>query len=185
MNRAGQMEPNSRSGVIPTPSGVLPPSPVLGPWQKSGPASPPGGPFCVALVIDDLQIFGPLVAVSHFARVGQLSRHQEAIRRLTESALQDVGTNPRVRRAKAKENTSMKWEYKIVRADTVENFESSLNNLGSEGWEATSGAYAVGESKKGLLRTGNGPFYGGWRSNVGCPDEASYFRLVTGRRLAL
>jgi len=42
----------------------------------------------------------------------------------------------------------MKWEYQIVRADTVENFQSSLNKLGNEGWEATSGAYAADESKK-------------------------------------
>jgi hypothetical protein len=34
----------------------------------------------------------------------------------------------------------LKWEYQIVRAGAVDNFESSLNKLGSEGWEATSGA---------------------------------------------
>ena len=38
----------------------------------------------------------------------------------------------------------MKWEYQIARADTVEDFVSSLNKLGSEGWEAISGAYATG-----------------------------------------
>jgi hypothetical protein len=48
----------------------------------------------------------------------------------------------------------MKWEYQIVRADTVENFLSTLNKLGSEGWEATSGAYAAGESKKVSLGQG-------------------------------
>ncbi|MFZ0423426.1 MAG: hypothetical protein WAL80_11160 [Xanthobacteraceae bacterium] len=48
----------------------------------------------------------------------------------------------------------MKWEYQIVRADTVENFQISLNKLGSEGWEATSGVYAVGESKKVSLGQG-------------------------------
>ena len=48
----------------------------------------------------------------------------------------------------------MKWEYQIVRADTVENFQSALNKLGSEGWEATSGAYAAGESKKVSLGRG-------------------------------
>ena len=48
----------------------------------------------------------------------------------------------------------MKWEYQIVRADTVENFLSALNKLGSDGWEATSGAYAAGESKKVSLGQG-------------------------------
>jgi hypothetical protein len=48
----------------------------------------------------------------------------------------------------------MKWEYQIARADTVENFESSLNKLGSEGWEATSGVYAADESKKVSLGQG-------------------------------
>lgn len=42
----------------------------------------------------------------------------------------------------------LKWEYQIVRAGAVDNFESSLNKLGSEGWEATSGAYAADEFKK-------------------------------------
>ena len=51
----------------------------------------------------------------------------------------------------------MKWEYQIVRADTVENFQSSLNKLGSEGWEATSGAYAAGESKRVSLGQGMAP----------------------------
>jgi len=51
----------------------------------------------------------------------------------------------------------MKWEYQIVRADTVENFQSSLNKLGFEGWEATSGAYAAGESKKISLGQGMPP----------------------------
>jgi hypothetical protein len=51
----------------------------------------------------------------------------------------------------------MKWEYQIVRADTAENFQSSLNKLGSEGWEATSGTYAAGESKKVSLGQGMPP----------------------------
>jgi hypothetical protein len=51
----------------------------------------------------------------------------------------------------------MKWEYQIVRADTVESFQSSLNKLGSEGWEATSGTYAAGESKKISLGQGMPP----------------------------
>ena len=49
------------------------------------------------------------------------------------------------------------WKYQIVRADTVENFQSSLNKLGDEGWEAISGAYAVGESKKVSLGQGMAP----------------------------
>jgi hypothetical protein len=48
----------------------------------------------------------------------------------------------------------MKWEYQIARADNVENFESSLNKLGREGWEATSGVYAADESKKVSLGQG-------------------------------
>jgi hypothetical protein len=48
----------------------------------------------------------------------------------------------------------MKWEYQIARADNVDNFESSLNKLGSEGWEATSGVYAADESKNVSLGQG-------------------------------
>jgi hypothetical protein len=51
----------------------------------------------------------------------------------------------------------MKWEYQIARADTAENFEFSLNKLGSEGWEATSGAYAADESKRVSLGQGMPP----------------------------
>jgi hypothetical protein len=51
----------------------------------------------------------------------------------------------------------MKWEYQIVRADSVENFQSSLNRLGSEGWEAISGAYGSGESKNVSLGQGMPP----------------------------
>jgi hypothetical protein len=51
----------------------------------------------------------------------------------------------------------MNWEYKIVRADNVESFETSLNKLGSEGWEAISGAYTIGESKKVTLGQGMAP----------------------------
>jgi hypothetical protein len=45
----------------------------------------------------------------------------------------------------------VKWEYQIVRADTVENLRSAPNKLGSEGWEATSGGYVTGESKRSPL----------------------------------
>jgi len=51
----------------------------------------------------------------------------------------------------------VKWEYQIVRSDTVENFESLLNKLGSEGWEASAGAYAADESKKVSLGHGMPP----------------------------
>jgi hypothetical protein len=51
----------------------------------------------------------------------------------------------------------MKWEYQIARADTVENFQSALNKLGSEGWEAVSGAYAADESKRVSLGQGMPP----------------------------
>ena len=52
---------------------------------------------------------------------------------------------------------TMKWEYQTVRADTVENFQSTLNKLGGEGWEATSGTYSIGESKKVTLGQGMAP----------------------------
>jgi hypothetical protein len=42
----------------------------------------------------------------------------------------------------------VKWEYQIVRADSAEAFLASLNVLGAEGWEAISGGYGAGESKK-------------------------------------
>ena len=51
----------------------------------------------------------------------------------------------------------MKWEYQIARADTVDSFQTLLNKLGSERWEAISGAYAAGESKKVSLGQGMAP----------------------------
>jgi hypothetical protein len=51
----------------------------------------------------------------------------------------------------------MKWEYQIARADTVDSFQNLLNKLGSEGWEAISGAYSAGESKKVSLGQGMAP----------------------------
>jgi hypothetical protein len=51
----------------------------------------------------------------------------------------------------------MKWEYQIARANNVESFESSLNKLGREGWEAISGVYAADESKKVSLGQGMPP----------------------------
>ena len=46
------------------------------------------------------------------------------------------------------------WEYRVVRAETVEAFEAALNAAGAEGWEAVSGGYAVGESKRVALGHG-------------------------------
>jgi hypothetical protein len=51
----------------------------------------------------------------------------------------------------------MKWEYQIIRAATVDKFESSLNELGGEGWEATFAAYAADESKMVSLGQGMPP----------------------------
>ncbi len=48
----------------------------------------------------------------------------------------------------------MNWEYQIVRADTAETFQSALNKLGAEGWEAISGGYTIGENKKVSLGQG-------------------------------
>ena len=46
------------------------------------------------------------------------------------------------------------WEYRIVRAETVEAFETALNAAGAEGWEAISGGYTIGETKKVALGHG-------------------------------
>ena len=51
----------------------------------------------------------------------------------------------------------MNWEYQITKADTSEAFQASLNKLGAEGWEAISGTYAVGETKKVVLGQGMAP----------------------------
>ena len=48
----------------------------------------------------------------------------------------------------------MKWEYQMIRAATVEEFESLLNKRGIEGWEATSAAYAADEAK--MISLGQG-----------------------------
>jgi len=73
----------------------------------------------------------------------------------------------------------MKWKYQIVRSDTVENFESSLNKLGSEGWEATPGAYAADESKKVSLGQGMPPSMR-VGANVGRSHEALHSGLIPG-----
>ena len=41
-----------------------------------------------------------------------------------------------------------------MRADCSEAFQTSLNALGADGWEAISGSYGVGESKKVSLGQG-------------------------------
>jgi hypothetical protein len=51
----------------------------------------------------------------------------------------------------------MKWEYRIIRAVAIEEFQTSLNELGGEGWEATSAAYAADESKMVSLGHGMAP----------------------------
>jgi hypothetical protein len=51
----------------------------------------------------------------------------------------------------------MKWEYQITSTETAEAFVSSRNTLGAEGWEAISGNYAIGESKKVTLGQGMAP----------------------------
>jgi hypothetical protein len=46
------------------------------------------------------------------------------------------------------------WEYRIVKADTADAFEAALNAAGAEGWEAISGSYGMGESKRVSLGHG-------------------------------
>lgn len=46
------------------------------------------------------------------------------------------------------------WEYRIVRAETADSFEAALNAAGAEGWEAVSGGYGIGESKRVSLGQG-------------------------------
>jgi hypothetical protein len=46
------------------------------------------------------------------------------------------------------------WQYRIVKADTADVFETALNAAGAEGWDAISGGYGVGESKKVSLGHG-------------------------------
>jgi hypothetical protein len=48
----------------------------------------------------------------------------------------------------------MNWEYQIVKAESADAFVSSLNALGGEGWEAISGTYTIGESKRVTLGQG-------------------------------
>ena len=42
----------------------------------------------------------------------------------------------------------MAWEYRIIKAETEALYERALNAAGAEGWEAISGNYGAGESKK-------------------------------------
>jgi len=48
----------------------------------------------------------------------------------------------------------MNWEYQIIKADSAEAFQASLNELGAQGWEAITGNYTIGESKKVSLGQG-------------------------------
>jgi hypothetical protein len=51
----------------------------------------------------------------------------------------------------------MKWEYQIIRAATLEEFEVLLNKRGGDGWEATSAGYAADETKMVALGQGMAP----------------------------
>lgn len=46
------------------------------------------------------------------------------------------------------------WEYRLVRAETAEAFEADLNAAGMAGWEAISGGFSIGETKKVSLGHG-------------------------------
>ena len=48
----------------------------------------------------------------------------------------------------------MAWEYRIIKAETEELYESALNAAGAQGWEAVSSSYSAGESKKVALGLG-------------------------------
>lgn len=47
-----------------------------------------------------------------------------------------------------------KWEYRMVQAEAAAPFEAALNAAGAEGWEAVSGAFGMGESKRVSLGQG-------------------------------
>jgi hypothetical protein len=46
------------------------------------------------------------------------------------------------------------WEYRLVRTETAEAFEVAVNASGAEGWEAVSGGFSIGETKKVSLGQG-------------------------------
>lgn len=48
----------------------------------------------------------------------------------------------------------MNWEYQVIKAETADTFQASLNKLGAEGWEAIAGTYTIGENKKISLGQG-------------------------------
>ena len=48
----------------------------------------------------------------------------------------------------------MRWEYFVLKADTVGDFEVALNKAGGDGWEAVFGGYVIGESTKVSLGQG-------------------------------
>jgi hypothetical protein len=45
----------------------------------------------------------------------------------------------------------------LKQTSTTEAFQASLNKLGAEGWEAISGTYAIGKTKKVVLGQGMTP----------------------------
>jgi hypothetical protein len=46
------------------------------------------------------------------------------------------------------------WQYRIVRVEAADTFEDALNSAAVEGWEAISGGFGVGETKKVSLGQG-------------------------------
>jgi hypothetical protein len=45
-------------------------------------------------------------------------------------------------------------EYRLIRLEAAEAFETALNESGAEGWEAVSCSFTIGESKKVSLGHG-------------------------------
>ena len=54
----------------------------------------------------------------------------------------------------ARMTPDISWEYRLVRAETAEAFEAALNAAGAEGWDAVSGGFSIGETKKVSLGQG-------------------------------
>jgi hypothetical protein len=51
----------------------------------------------------------------------------------------------------------MTWEHQVIKGDSAEAFQASLNTQGAEGWEAISGTYTIGEPRKVTLGHGMAP----------------------------
>jgi hypothetical protein len=50
--------------------------------------------------------------------------------------------------------TAMGWEYQVVKSESSDAFLAALNALGGDGWEAISGGFGMGESKRVSLGQG-------------------------------